>query len=95
MTTQNTQINTRNLTRIDVKMMDSKELKSLKNMINDELNFRDSIGREIHTVKEINELQAQNYDVWLSADEWSKRRVEELNERRKNERRISRICSYR
>jgi len=67
------------MTRIDVKMMNSKELKSLKNMINDELNFRDSIGREIHTVKEINELQAQNYDVWLSADEWSKRRVEKMN----------------
>ena len=66
------------LTRIDVKMLNSKELKSLKNMINDELNFRDSIGREIH-VKEINELQAQNYDVWLSADEWSKRRVEKMN----------------
>ena len=66
------------MTRIDVKMMDSKELKSLKNMINDELNFRDSIGREIH-IKEINELQAQNYDVWLSADEWSKRRVEKMN----------------
>ena len=64
------------MTRIDVKMMDSKELKSLKNMINDELNFRDSIGRETH-IKEINELQAQNYDVWLSADEWSKRRVGE------------------
>ena len=63
------------MTRIDVKMLNSKELKSLKNMINDELNFRDSIGREIH-IKEINELQAQNYDVWLSADEWSKRRVE-------------------
>ena len=67
---------TQTMTRIDVKMMDSKELKELKNMINDELNFRDSIGREIH-VKEINELQAQNYDVWLSADEWSKRRVGE------------------
>ena len=70
------------MTRIDVKMMDSKELRDLKNMINDELNFRDSIGNEIgnneiHTVKEINELQAQNYDVWLSADEWSKRRVGE------------------
>ena len=62
------------MTRIDVKMLNSNELKSLKNMINDELNFRDSIGREIHTFKEINELQAQNYDVWLSADEWSKRR---------------------
>ena len=61
------------MTRIDVKMLNSKELRDLKNMINDELNFRDSIGREIH-IKEINELQAQNYDVWLSADEWSKRR---------------------
>ena len=74
---------TTQMTRIDVKMMNSKELKSLKNMINDELNFRDSIGREIH-IKEINELQAQNYDVWLSADEWSKRRGagEELRGRR-------------
>ena len=63
------------MTRIDVKMLNSKELKSLKNMINDELNFRDSIGDAIR-IKEINELQAQNYDVWLSADEWSKRRVE-------------------
>ena len=71
------------MTRIDVKMMDSKELRDLKNMINDELNFRDSIGRETH-IKEINELQAQNYDVWLSADEWSKRRGagEELRGRR-------------
>ena len=67
-----------NMTRIDVKMLNSKELRDLKNMINDELNFRDSIGREIH-IKEINELQAQNYDVWLSADEWSKRRVEKMN----------------
>ena len=64
------------MTRIDVKMLNSKELRDLKNMINDELNFRDSIGRETH-IKEINELQAQNYDVWLSADEWSKRRVGE------------------
>ena len=64
------------MTRIDVKMLNSKELRDLKNMINDELNFRDSIGKEIH-IKEINELQAQNYDVWLSADEWSKRRVGE------------------
>ena len=61
------------MTRIDVKMLNSKELRDLKNMINDELNFRDSIGRET-PIKEINELQAQNYDVWLSADEWSKRR---------------------
>ena len=69
------------MTRIDVKMLNSKELRDLKNMINNELNFRDSIGREIHIneihIKEINELQQQNYDVWLSADEWSKRRVGE------------------
>ena len=73
------------MTRIDVKMLNSKELKSLKNMINDELNFRDSIGKEIHTVKEINELQAQNYDVWLSADEWSKRRGAGEDDRRTQE----------
>ena len=69
------------MTRIDVKMLNSKELRDLKNMINDELNFRDSIGKEIDIneihIKEINELQQQNYDVWLSADEWSKRRVGE------------------
>ena len=78
---------TTQMTRIDVKMMDSKELKSLKNMINDELNFRDSIGREIH-VKEINELQAQNYDVWLSAGEWSNRMRKEDDATKKNSERI-------
>ena len=72
------------MTRIDVKMLNSKELRDLKNMINDELNFRDSIGNEIH-IKEINELQQQNYDVWLSADEWSKRRVGEEDDRRTQE----------
>tara|TARA_Y100000310_G_scaffold282186_1_gene303218 strand:+ start:211 stop:450 length:240 start_codon:yes stop_codon:yes gene_type:complete len=76
------------MTRIDVKMLNSKELKSLKNMINDELNFRDSIGNEIHIneihIKEINELQQQNYDVWLSADEWSNR-VGEEDDRRMQE----------
>ncbi len=76
------------MTRIDVKMLNSKELRDLKNMINDELNFRDSIGREIHIneihIKEINELQQQNYDVWLSADEWSNR-VGEEDDRRMQE----------
>ena len=35
------------MTRIDVKMMDSKELNHLKKMIQKELNFRDDIGKEI------------------------------------------------
>ena len=51
------------MTRIDVKMMDSKELKELKNMIEDELTFRASIG------KGIDELHDKN--VWLSAEDWS------------------------
>ena len=33
------------LTRIDVKMMDSKELRELQGYVTDELNFRASIGK--------------------------------------------------
>ena len=51
------------MTRIDVKMMDSKELRETKNMIEDELIFRDNIG------KGIDELHDKN--VWLSAEDWS------------------------
>ena len=51
------------MTRIDLKMMDSKELRETKNMIEDELTFRASIGRGI------DELHDKN--VWLSAEDWS------------------------
>tara|TARA_B100000749_G_scaffold226606_1_gene182234 strand:+ start:55 stop:228 length:174 start_codon:yes stop_codon:yes gene_type:complete len=36
-----------NVTRIDVKMMESKELRTLRNMIREELDFRADIGQEI------------------------------------------------
>ena len=51
------------MTRIDLKMMNSKELRETKNMIEDELTFRASIG------KGIDELHDKN--VWLSAEDWS------------------------
>ena len=39
------------MTRIDVKMMHSNELRKLKKMIQEELNFREDIGKEIETIK--------------------------------------------
>ena len=35
------------MTRIDVKMMHNNELRKLKKMIQEELNFREDIGKEI------------------------------------------------
>ena len=55
--------------RIDVKMMDSKELRELQGYVTDELNFRASIG------KGIDELHDEN--VWLSAEDLSTRIKEE------------------
>ena len=57
------------MTRIDVKMMDSKELRELQGYVTDELNFRASIG------KGLDELHDEN--VWLSAEDWSTRVKEE------------------
>ena len=63
------------MTRIDVKMMNSKELRETKNMIEDELTFRASIGKELKSNeisrrnKGIDELHDKN--VWLSAEDWS------------------------
>ena len=63
------------MTRIDLKMMDSKELRETKNMIEDELTFRASIGKELKSNeisrrdKGIDELHDKN--VWLSAEDWS------------------------
>ena len=63
---------TTTMTRIDVKMMDSKELRELQGYVTDELNFRASIG------KGIDELHDEN--VWLSAEDWSTRVSESLKE---------------
>ena len=60
---------TTTMTRIDVKMMDSKELRELQGYVTDELNFRASIG------KGLDELHDEN--VWLSAEDWSTRVKEE------------------
>ena len=40
------------MTRIELKMMHSNDLRELKKMIQEELNFRDDIGKEIETIKE-------------------------------------------
>ena len=68
---------TTTMTRIDVKMMDSKELRELQGYVTDELNFRASIG------KGIDELHDEN--VWLSAEDWSTRVSESLSESLKEE----------
>ena len=40
------------LEKIDLKMMHSIELRELKSMIQEELNFRDDIGKDITKIKE-------------------------------------------
>ena len=40
------------LEKIDLKMMHSIELRKLKSMIQEELNFRDDIGKDITKIKE-------------------------------------------
>ena len=67
---------TTTMTRIDVKMMDSKELRKLQGYVTDELNFRASIG------KGLDELHDEN--VWLSAEDWSTR-VKEEDDRKTQE----------
>ena len=74
------------MTRIDLKMMNSKELRETKNMIEDELTFRASIGKELKSNeisrrnKGIDELHDKN--VWLSAEDWS---TNHLNLRKEDE----------
>ena len=57
------------MTRIELKMMHSNELRELRDMVKKELDFRDDIGSEI-----------KNKEKWLSADQWSKE-VQELRAR--------------
>ena len=40
------------MSKIDLKMMHRNDLRELKKMIQEELNFRDDIGKEIETTKE-------------------------------------------
>ena len=52
------------MTRIDLKMMDSKELRELRSLIRKELDFRAEIGQE---------LEDGGIKEWVSAAEWSAR----------------------
>ena len=55
------------MSRIDVKMKSSKELRELRTMIRKELDFRAEIGEE---------LEDGRIKEWVSAAEWSARNVE-------------------
>ena len=46
------------LEKIDLKMMHSIELRELKSMIQEELNFRDDIGKEINNIKSTRDNQS-------------------------------------
>ena len=50
------------MTRIDIKMLGSKELRILRSMIREELDFRADVGQELEDVRR---------KEWLSAVEWS------------------------
>ena len=52
------------MTRTDLKMMDSKELRELRSLIRKELDFRAEIGQE---------LEGGGIKEWVSAAEWSAR----------------------
>ena len=60
------------MTRIDLKMMDSKKLRELRNMIRKELDFRADIGQE---------LEDGRIKEWVSATEWSARIQKEKKEK--------------
>ena len=61
------------MTRIDLKMMDSKKLRELRTMIRKELDFRAEIGQELEDGGGIKE--------WVSATEWSARIQKEKEEK--------------
>ena len=66
------------MTRIDVKKMHSRELRELRKMIREELDFRANVGTEI----ERRDLEKKE---WLSATKWSDR-IEKYSEVEERER---------
>ena len=66
------------MTRIDVKKMHSRELRELRNMIREELDFRADVGTEI----ERRDLEKKE---WLSTVEWGDR-IKKFNEVEERER---------
>tara|TARA_Y100000296_G_scaffold2201_1_gene2427 strand:+ start:1105 stop:1335 length:231 start_codon:yes stop_codon:yes gene_type:complete len=69
------------MTRIELKMLHSNELRALRDNIKKELDFRADVGSEI-----------ENKEKWLGADEWSKEVQEQRKEER--EREGDRIANY-
>ena len=65
------------MTRIDVKMMDSKELRTLRTLIRKELDFRADIGEE---------LEDGRIKEWVSATEYSARIQKEKEKKERNKR---------
>ena len=69
------------MSRIDLKMMDSKELRTLRTLIRKELDFRADIGEEL-------EEDGGGIKEWVSAAEYSARiqqKEKEKNKRNKRE----------
>ena len=64
------------MTRIELKMLHSNELRELRKNIKKELDFREDIGSEI-----------ENKEKWLGADQWSER-VQELLEKEEDRKRM-------
>ena len=64
------------MTRIELKMLHSNELRELRNMIKEELDFRADVGSEI-----------KNKEKWLGANDWSKE-VQKLREKEEDRNRM-------
>ena len=64
------------MSRIDVKMMDSKQLRELRTMIRKELDFRAEIGEE---------LEDGRIKEWVSATEYSARIQKEKQSVKEND----------
>ena len=66
-----------NVTRIDLKMKSSKELRELRSLIRKELDFRAEIGQE---------LEDGGIKEWVSATEYSARIQKEKEKNKRNKR---------
>ena len=63
----------RTMTRIDVKMMSSKELRELRNMIREELDFRADVGQEIQENEKHKKVNREKEDENANTEENSER----------------------
>ena len=70
------------MTRTDLKMMDSKELRELRSLIRKELDFRAEIGQE---------LEDGGIKEWVSATEWSARIQKEKEKNKREDEYVRRI----